>query len=546
MYEMQLGNYLLIAILSMAISMAIIPVMIKLAPYVGMVDKPDQRKVHTLPIPRVGGVGIVIGALLPMFIWLPMNDLMISFLFGSVVLLVFGVWDDIAELGHYVKFIGQIIAVIAVVYYGDLWVAHFPFIGIDTIPAYAGKPFTVIAIVGVINAINHSDGLDGLAGGESLLSLGAMAYFAYLFGGELLLIIAFATIGGIFGFLRYNSYPAKVFMGDGGSQFIGFTLGFLVVYLTQVVNPVLSAALPILLLGLPVADILAVFYLRAKSGVNLFKATRNHIHHRLLELGFLHYESVIIIYSIQVVFIISAILLPYGNDYFLMFLYMTGIFIVFSVLTLSERRGYKVHISEHYENLTKNHGLPSWMLKILAIPARILETGVSIFFIGGVLMAGTVPSDFGIAAVLLLTTLLLLLLAKRSVMIPYRLITFVTAGFAVYLLSSYPPVWLLEQNIIIYIFFGLLTIATFLTARTLSNETFQITPLDYLVIVFAMVIAFVPESGLNAHGIIMMSLQMIVLFYACEMIIQSIRGIYNRFTGTLVATLVIISLRALL
>ena len=530
----------------MAISMAIIPVMIKLAPYVGMVDKPDLRKVHTVPVPRVGGVGIVIGALLPMFIWLPMSELMISFLFGSAVLLVFGVWDDIAELGHYVKFIGQIIAAIAVVYYGDLWVAHFPFIGVDAIPSYAGKPFTVIALVGVINAINHSDGLDGLAGGESLLSLGAMAYFAYLFEGDLLLVIAFATIGGIFGFLRYNSYPAKVFMGDGGSQFIGFTLGFLVVYLTQVVNPVLSAALPILLLGLPVADILAVFYLRAKSGINLFKATRNHIHHRLLELGFLHYESVIIIYSIQAVFVLSAILLPYENDYFLMFLYMTGICIVFSVLTLCEKRGYKVHISDQYQNQAKNYGLPSWMLKIISIPARILEPGVSIFFIGGVLMSGTVPSDFGIAAVILLATLLLLLLAKRSVMVPYRLITFVTAGFAVYLLSSYPPVWLLEQNIIIYLYFGLLTIATFLTVRTLSNETFQITPLDYLVIIFAMVIAFVPDSSLNMHGIIMMSLQMIVLFYACEMIIQSISGMYNRFTGSLVATLAIISLRAFL
>ena len=110
-----------------------------------------------------------------------MNDLMISFLFGSLVLFVFGVWDDIAELGHYVKFTGQIIAVIAVVYFGDLWVAHFPFIGVDTIPDYIGKPFTVMAIVGVINAINHSDGLDGLAGGESLLSLAAMAYLAYLF-----------------------------------------------------------------------------------------------------------------------------------------------------------------------------------------------------------------------------------------------------------------------------------------------------------------------------------------------------------------------------
>ena len=527
--------------------MAIIPVMIRLAPRLGMVDKPDQRKVHTVPVPRVGGVGIVVGALLPMFIWLPMNDLMISFLFGSLVLFVFGVWDDIAELGHYVKFTGQIIAVIAVVYFGDLWVAHFPFIGVDTIPGYIGKPFTVMAIVGTINAINHSDGLDGLAGGESLLSLAAMAYLAYLFdSGDIVLVIAFATIGGIFGFLRFNSYPAKVFMGDGGSQFLGYVLGFLVVYLTQVSNPVLSAALPVLLLGLPIADILAVFYLRAKSGMNLFRATKNHVHHRLLGLGFLHYESVIIIYSIQLAFVVSAILLPYENDFLLMGLYLTGIIAVFTALTLSERIGYKVHkAAAQYDQEPAESGLPFWMQRLVHVPAIVLEAGVSIFLVGSALMSGTVPSDFGVAAIILLFIMLILLVVrKHEIMLPYRLISFVSAGFAVYLLSSYPPSWLLEQDIIIYLFFALIMVATFFTARNLLVDSFQITPLDYLVIVIAIAVALIPGTELDAHGTVMMALQMIILFYACEMIIQSVNSVYNRFTGSLVAALTVISLRA--
>jgi len=544
MQEVPLGSYLLIALLSMAVSMAIIPVMIRLAPRLGMVDKPSKRKVHTVPVPRVGGVGIVVGALLPMFIWLPMNDLMISFLFGSLVLFVFGVWDDIAELGHYVKFTGQIIAVIAVVYFGDLWVAHFPFIGVDTIPDYIGKPFTVMAIVGTINAINHSDGLDGLAGGESLLSLAAMAYLAYLFDSDTVLVIAFATIGGIFGFLRFNSYPAKVFMGDGGSQFLGYVLGFLVVYLTQVSNPVLSAALPVLLLGLPIADILAVFYLRAKSGMNLFRATKNHVHHRLLGLGFHHYESVIIIYSIQLAFVVSAILLPYENDFLLMGLYLTGIIAVFTALTLSERIGYKAHKVSTHDNISSETGLPSWMYKLVAVPGLVLEAGVSIFLVGSALMSGTVPSDFGVAAVILLLIMMTLLVRRHGIMVPYRLITFVSAGFAVYLLSSYPPSWLLGQDIIIYLFFALIMVATFFTARNLLVDSFQITPLDYLVIVIAIAVALIPGTELDAHGTVMMALQMIILFYACEMIIQSVNSVYNRFTGSLVAALTVISLRA--
>jgi UDP-GlcNAc:undecaprenyl-phosphate GlcNAc-1-phosphate transferase len=109
-------------------------------------------------------------------------------------------------------------------------------------------------MVGMINAINHSDGLDGLAGGESMLSLGGIAYLSYLAGGTTVTVMALATIGGLFGFMRFNTHPARIFMGDGGSQFLGYTLGFLAVLLTQKVNPVLSPALPALLLGLPIAD----------------------------------------------------------------------------------------------------------------------------------------------------------------------------------------------------------------------------------------------------------------------------------------------------
>ncbi|MGB5601223.1 MAG: MraY family glycosyltransferase, partial [Gammaproteobacteria bacterium] len=244
--------FLLIAMVSMAISMAIIPLMMRYASRLGMMDKPDPRKVHAVPIPRVGGVGIVIGALVAMLIWLPSTPFVNSFILGCTVLLIFGVWDDSKELGHYVKFIGQFIAVIVVVYYGDLYVAHFPYMGLETLPESIGKPFTVIALVGVINALNHSDGLDGLAGGESLLSFGAVAYLAYLYDGLFVLVIACAMIGGIFGFLRFNSHPARVFMGDGGSQVLGFSLGVVVVLLTQEVNPVMSSAIPLLLIGLPI------------------------------------------------------------------------------------------------------------------------------------------------------------------------------------------------------------------------------------------------------------------------------------------------------
>ena len=288
-------TFLLPLIAGLAISMVLIPVMVRLAPRLGMIDKPDPRKVHAVPIPRVGGVGIVLGALLPIALLLPLDQSLIAYVFGALVLFGFGVLDDCRELGHYVKFIGQIIAVIAVVYFGDVYVTQLPFMGGEAISETAGRLFTVFAMVGLINAINHSDGLDGLAGGESLLSLAGIAYLSYLAGGMTVTLIALATIGGLFGFMRFNTHPARIFMGDGGSQFLGFTLGFLAVLLTQDVNPVLSPALPALLLGLPIADIIADFIQRIYHKMNWFRATRNHIHHRLLDLGFHHYESVVVV-----------------------------------------------------------------------------------------------------------------------------------------------------------------------------------------------------------------------------------------------------------
>jgi UDP-GlcNAc:undecaprenyl-phosphate GlcNAc-1-phosphate transferase len=548
MSDANLGIYLIIALLAMAISMVLIPLMMRLAPVIGMIDYPDPRKVHAVPVPRVGGVGLVVGAMLPMLIWLPHTPLMASILLGGIILLIFGVWDDIKELGHYAKFLGQFIAVILVVYYGGLYIEHFPYIGFTTIPASIGKPFTVIVLVGVINALNHSDGLDGLAGGESLLSFGAIAYLAYLYSDTDILIISSAAIGGIFGFLRFNSHPARVFMGDGGSQFIGYCVGILTLLLTQKANPVLSPALPLLLVGLPIVDIVAVFILRAKGGMNLFRATRNHIHHRLLDLGFYHYESVMLIYSIQAFFVICAISFPYENDLLITGIYLVTSILVFVWLTMCERRGFRAHKSTS-NNERDHHVLPEFLTSkhILALPQQALETGVMVFLIGAALMSITVPLDIAVSAsVLLVVLLLLVLLPQLANWFLLRLVVFVSIGFAVYLSTNYPPQWLIDQHYLVYIFFAFLAVTGFLAVRLASDRTFKITPLDYLVVIALLFIAFIPEYPDSGQELTWMALQMIVLFYASELILQQHVTVRNRVSGALIAMLSLVALRGLL
>ena len=538
------GIYLLIAMMAMAISMAVIPLMIRLAPVIGMVDEPDQRKVHTEPIPRVGGLGIVIGAIVPMMLWLQYDNLTISIFTGSAILLIFGIWDDIAELGHYVKFIGQFIAAGVVVYYGDLYVSYFPLYGYDTIPKSVGQPFTVLAIVGMINAINHSDGLDGLAGGESLISLSLIVYLAFLFDSSLMLVISSATIGGIFGFLRFNSHPARVFMGDGGSQFLGFILAVLVITLTQKVNTTLSPAITVLLLGLPVVDILAVFFLRAKHGLNLFKATRNHIHHRLLDIGFLHYESVMFIYTVQFVLVISAIPLMYESDFLVLAFYLAVCTAVFAFLTVSERKGFKVHAStdNNKNGLTR---LIDRYPRMKDVPVKAIESGLSLFIIISALAVREVPADFGVSSLVLLLALLLVLATGFMGYLLYRLILFVTVGFSVYLLSTYPSDWLYNAVDIVFVYFIVMVALGFIAIKITSKDEFTITPLDYLVIAIALVVEFIPGESIFRENIIWMIIQIIILFYICEILVQNMMCRVNRFSGSVLLALALIAYRGL-
>lgn len=541
----ELSSYLLIAIMSMAIAMAMIPIMMRLAPYIGMVDKPDGRKVHTTSIPRSGGVGIVVGIIIPLFLWLDFSQFTISFIAGCVVLLVFGAWDDAKNIRPLYKFFGQFIAAILVVYYGDLYVHHFPFLGLTEIPEYISKPFTVFAIVGMINALNLSDGLDGLAGGEALISLIAITFLSFQFNGEDALIIAAATIGGIFGFLRFNSHPARIFMGDTGSQTLGFILAVLAVLLTQSVNSIVSPVIALLLLGFPVVDSVVVFYLRARRGDSLVVAAKDHLHHRLLGLGFYHYESVMVIYSIQILLIASAVLLPYESDALLISIYIGFCILLFTVVTYFERRHWSAHGNEVNSTkllsdvYTKYHN-------ILRFPYHLLVYGFMLFMIFAAVTSDEIPIDIGVSSLVLCVALFFTALFTWFGDVLYKLIMFISVGFAVYLLSTFPPNWLLEQLSLSYIFFAIMTVSAFLTARIAASEQFQITPLDYLVVIMALIVSISPNVEYGSASTVWMIIQIIVLFYVCELIIQNAKTKLNNVTAVTCFALALIAYRGIL
>src|SRR6266849_5731503 len=177
--------------------MVLIPPLVRLAEWLHIVDMPAARKVHTAPVPRLGGLAMAIGAVLPPLMWATMEPQMVGFLCGIAIILVFGVWDDLKEIDYRLKFLGQIIAVLIVVMYGGVVIRYVPFSGLDPLPDYVAIPLTVFALVGVTNAINLADGLDGLAGGITLLSLVSIGILAYPTDDAKVLLVTVSVIGGI-------------------------------------------------------------------------------------------------------------------------------------------------------------------------------------------------------------------------------------------------------------------------------------------------------------------------------------------------------------
>jgi UDP-GlcNAc:undecaprenyl-phosphate GlcNAc-1-phosphate transferase len=537
-------TFILPLIAALVISMVVIPVMVRLAPRFGLMDQPDTRKVHEQPIPRVGGIGIVLGALIPISLLLPLDVSLASFIFGSIILFIFGALDDSRTLGHYTKFFGQFIAVIGVVYVGDVFVTRLPFMGGEAVSEAIGRPFTVFAMVGMINAINHSDGLDGLAGGESLLSLCAIAYLAYLADGTTAVIVALAIVGGLLGFIRFNTHPATIFMGDSGSQFLGFALGFLAVMLTQDVNPALSPAIPALLLGLPIADIIAVFIQRVYRKMNWFQASRNHIHHRLLDLGFQHYESVVLIYSVQALFVISAVFVPYEADSLIAGFYLAIVAVVFILLYLAEQRGWRIHqggsvvlVDEIFESAKRSR-------KIGGLAYLFVLYGLSVFLVAGSFIATRVPLDLaGVGLFLCALMATRLVFGYRVWFLPLRLLSYMAIIFVVYLLNTYQPAYLSGADLVTYLFFGAVVLGIALTIRYTEKEQFRTTPTDFLVIIAISALAVLSSQGIVDSTLVAIALKAIILFYGCELVLNRMKSRLNVFTLSVLFSLTIIGAR---
>jgi UDP-GlcNAc:undecaprenyl-phosphate GlcNAc-1-phosphate transferase len=474
----------------------------------------------------VGGIAFAIGVWVTLLIWAPKEQGVIAYVVASGIILFFGIWDDRIGLNYRIKFLGQFIAAAVVVGYGGVCLNTLPFMeGVELSPWWT-MPLTVVILVGTTNAVNLSDGLDGLAGGMCLLTFGGMAYLAYLSGDLTILILVVSVLGGILGFLRFNTYPARIFMGDAGSQFLGFTAGLSALVLTNTSQGSYTPVLALLMIGLPLLDTLSVMVQRMAQGRSPFSPDRCHIHHKLLEAGFFHHEAVLIIYTLQAIMVSLAYLLQWQSDGVILVVYGVIALPVFAVFWFAGRDRFRWYRPdrEHSVSVMAMHRVmkSGWMTEM---PIRLLGVSVLLFLAFGVFVPRRVPVDFGFVALILSGLLLLGVLFFRKVT-PFfvRLGLYIGGTFMIYLADQPTQITGLPIHTLLNLFFGLIAILVVVSIRLDREQPFQSTPLDYLVVLIALVGPNLPEIRVGELSLGLLAAKILVLFFAYELILSRLSG----------------------
>ncbi|RSD25214.1 glycosyltransferase family 4 protein [Mesobacillus subterraneus] len=295
--------FIMTLILCFISSILITPFVKKLAFKVGATDQPNQRKVHAKVMPRMGGLAIYISFISGLLIMNPDSPYHLAIVVGSIIIVLTGILDDIFELKARVKLINQIAAALVVVLWGgiDVDFINLPFGRGELEFGVWSVPITILWIVGITNAINLIDGLDGLAAGVSSIALISISGMAIVMGDVYVMTIGFLLLASTLGFLIFNFHPAKIFMGDTGALFLGYMIAVLSLLGFKNVT-FISFIIPVIMLGVPMTDTVFAIVRRLVKRTPLAAPDKSHLHHCLLNLGFTHRQTVLLIYAISAMF----------------------------------------------------------------------------------------------------------------------------------------------------------------------------------------------------------------------------------------------------
>jgi len=492
------------ALLSMVIAMAMLPPLTVLARRVGILALPESRKVHVGEVPQIGGVAIMTGAVFGATLLLPPTQAYLTYLAGAGAVFLIGLFDDYHALGHRSKFAVQYVAAGIAVVGGGLAMVSFNS-PLGMLPAWLGGPLAVIALVQITNAVNLADGLDGLAGGLCLLSCLALAICGYQVGDAQAMVIALMIAGSVIGFLRFNTHPARVFMGDNGAYFLGFSLGVIALGMSANAVEPMSFTATVMLLGVPVLDALFVPFYRAALRKPLFVADRNHLHHRLLHAGFSHRSAVAMMYAFHSALLMVGYALRSAPEWILL--------PTFGMLaTLIEcSPAWVVPLQRWLKNHTTSIRPSGWLGHALDIAAWLALLGSILVATAS---AQSISVDFVAGSLVALLALGVSQSLRRDRGLGWadRCALYVLGAYTVYFGEIANPLGA-ATDLVLFVTIGGWFVYRLVADRALG---FALTPLDLIVVVATGAIALVGREHFEALTLDVVKL--VVWFYAIELL----------------------------
>ncbi len=318
------NNIFLIIIATFLTSAILMPIIKTVAVHINAMDYPNERKVHKTPMPRLGGVAIFLSFLVGYMLFANGSVRMLSILIASFVIVLMGIFDDINPLKARYKFIVQIIAACITTFYGHIVLNDISIFGLNLVfPVPLNYIFTILLVVAITNAMNLIDGLDGLASGISCIYFATIAIIAGIINniGGLDVTLSLIMLGSTLGFLAYNFPPASIFMGDSGSQFLGFIIA-IISLLGFKGTTITSLIVPLCILAIPIFDVVLAILRRLIKGEGIMKADKEHFHHQLLKMRFSPRKTILIIYAINVVFAAVSIFYVLGDNQLAIVIYL--------------------------------------------------------------------------------------------------------------------------------------------------------------------------------------------------------------------------------
>ena len=295
------------------ISFLAIPRLIEFAQKLKVFDNGGDRASHEGSTPFFGGIAIFTGVICSLLFWADIEDIQ-YILVSILIVFIVGLIDDLRQITAFKKLIGQIIATLILIFFGDLQIdSMHGVLGVYDLPIWISTLFTIFVVIVITNGFNLIDGVDGLAGGVGVIATSCFGFVSVMIGQNDMALIAFTLSGALIGFLKYNYYPARIFMGDTGSLVVGMILSVLAIntikfgLITEDFKlPNKGPLMAIVFLALPLFDSLRVFIVRTSKGVGPFSPGRDHIHHALLDLGFGHKRTALILYFISALLIFGS------------------------------------------------------------------------------------------------------------------------------------------------------------------------------------------------------------------------------------------------